>query len=147
MAVDSFAKGKTYAQRTACRAIWADVWKIVEELEHKGVSLHMFKIKAHTDDDQLAPLPQRLGNQCADHHARLAVAEPLASEVASIRWKDGKQRAIQERMILAIQILPWRGRHPQEVSTLTEGDTPQARKNPEAVQKKPCSTWSSAEAA
>ena len=33
-------------------------------------------------------------------------------------------------MILAIQMLPWRGRHPQEGSTLTEGDTPQARRKP-----------------
>ena len=41
-----------------------------------------------------------------------------------IRWKDHKQRAIQERMILALQMLPWRGRHPHEGSTLTEGEKP-----------------------
>ena len=108
MAVDSFAKGKVYAQRTACGAIWADIWEILKELEGRGVTLSILKVKAYADDDQLAPLPLRLGNQCADHDAGLAVAELPASEVASIRWQDRKQRAIQERMILALQVPPWR---------------------------------------
>ena len=74
MAVDSFAKGKVYAKRTACGAIWADIWEVIEELEGKGITISILKVKAHTDDDQLAPLPLRLGSQCADHHAGLAVA-------------------------------------------------------------------------
>ena len=50
-----------------------------------------------------------MGNQYADNHAGLAVAGFPASEVPSIRWKDHKQRVIQERMILAVQMLPWKG--------------------------------------
>ena len=57
-----------------------------------------------------------------------AGVELPTGEVVSIRWKDRKQRAIQEHMILAIQILPWRGRHPHDGSTLTEGENPAPRK-------------------
>ena len=63
-------------------------------------------------------------------YAGLVVLELPTSEVVSIRWKDRKQRAIQERMILALQMLPWRGRHPHEGSTLTEGENPAPRKKP-----------------
>ena len=45
----------------------------------------MLKVKAHTDDEQVAALPQRLGKQCADHHAGLAVVEIPTSEVVMIR--------------------------------------------------------------
>ena len=68
MAVDSFGKGKVYTKRTACGAIWEDFWELMEKLERKGVTTYIRKVKAHTDDDQLAPLPLRLGNQCADHY-------------------------------------------------------------------------------
>ena len=129
MAVDSFAKGKVYSQKTKCGAIWADIWSIIEELEAKGVVLSMLQVKAHTDDEQVAALPQRLGNQCADHHAGNGVDELPTSEVVMIKWKDRKQRAIQERMILAIHMLPWRARHPQEGSSLTERERP-LPKNP-----------------
>ena len=128
LAVDSFAKGKAYSQLTKCGAIWADIWSIIEELRAKGVSVSMLKVKAHTDDEQVAALPQRLGNQCADHHAGNGVEELPTSEIVMIRWKDRKQRAIQERMILALQMLPWRGRHPQEGGSLTEGDKPAPKK-------------------
>ena len=126
MAVDSFAKGKVYAQKIACGAIWADIWELIGDHERKGVKISMLKVKTHTDDEQVAALPQPLGNQCADHHAGLAVVKLLTSEV---RWKDRKQRAIQERMVLALQMLPWRGRHPQEGSTLIEARS-QSQKSP-----------------
>ena len=102
MAVDSFAKGKVYSQKNKCGAIWADTWSIIDDLEAKGIAISMLKVKAHTADEQVAALPQRLGNQCADHHAWQAVVELPTSEVVMIRWKDRKQRAIQERMILAL---------------------------------------------
>ena len=92
--------------------MWADIWTLIKELEQEGTTVIMGKVKAHADDDQLAPLPQRLGNQCADHHAGLAVQEVPASEVASVHWRDRKQTAIRERMMLALQMLPRRGRHP-----------------------------------
>ena len=78
----SFAKGTVYAQSTTCGPIWAGTWEIVEELEGRGITLSILQFEAHTDDDQLAPLPLRVGNQCAGHHAGLAVAELPTSEVA-----------------------------------------------------------------
>ena len=72
-------------QKTKCGAIWADIWSIIDELEAKGIAISMLKVKAHTEDEQVAALPQRLGNQCADHHAGLAVTEPPVSEVAPIK--------------------------------------------------------------
>ena len=91
MAVDSFAKGKVDSQKTKYGAIWADIWSIVEELEAKGIYISMLKVKAHTDDEQVAALSQRLGNQCADHHAGHAVVELPTSEVVMIRWKDRRK--------------------------------------------------------
>ena len=44
--------------------------------------------------------------------------------------ENRKRRPIQERMILALQMLSWRGRHPHEGSTLTEGETPSPKKKP-----------------
>ena len=46
MAVDSFDKGKVYAQRTACGAIWADIWEVIEELEGKKMTVSIPKVKA-----------------------------------------------------------------------------------------------------
>ena len=128
MAVDSYAKGKCYAQETKCGAIWVDIWEVIDHHEQKGVKISMLNVKSHTDNEQVAALQQRLGNQCADHHAGLAVVELPTSEVVMIRWEDRKQRAIQECMILALHMLPWRGRHPQEGSTLTEGERPSPKK-------------------
>ena len=54
MAVDSSAKGKVYAQRTTCGATWAVIWGVLEELEEKRTIVSILKVKAHTDDDQLA---------------------------------------------------------------------------------------------
>ena len=54
------------------------------------------------DDEVLAPLPLRLGNQCADYYAGISVVEVPASETAAINWRDKKLRAIQERMITAL---------------------------------------------
>ena len=48
MAVDSYAKGMQYAQLTACGAIWADIWVLVEVLESKGVTVEIKEVKAHT---------------------------------------------------------------------------------------------------
>ena len=53
MAVDSFAKGETYSQLTACGAIWADIWKVIDELDEQGIKVDIRKVKAHTDDDNL----------------------------------------------------------------------------------------------
>ena len=50
-------------------------WQLVEELNQRGISLSIKKVKAHTDDDELASLPLGLGNKFADHHAGLAVAQ------------------------------------------------------------------------
>ena len=129
MAVDSYAKGKTYSQLTACGAIWADIWKVVEILDQQGIKVEIKKVKAHTEDDNIAAPELRRGNQCADHHAGLAVVEVPASEAASIGWMDRKLRAIQERMIIALQMLPRRGRHPQEATTLIESAAPKQRRD------------------
>ena len=65
-------------------------------MQDKGLIIEVKKVKAHTDDDSLAPLALRLDNQFADHFAGDSVIEVPASEVASIHWKDRKQRASQE---------------------------------------------------
>ena len=109
MAVDRFAKGKTYSQLTACGAIWADIWKVIELMDRKRINVDIHKVKARTDDDNIAAPELRRGNQCADHHAGQAVEELPAGEFASIKWRDRKPRAIQERMILALQMLPRKG--------------------------------------
>ena len=57
-------------------------------MEDKGIKVSIHKVKAHTDDDNIAPPALRRGNQCADHHAGLAVTEVPASEASSIGWKD-----------------------------------------------------------
>ena len=106
MAVDGFARGRSYSQLTACGAIWAELCILIEELSAKGITIRIRKVKAHSDDDVLAPLPLRLGNQCADYYASISVVEVPASETASINWRDRKLRAIQERMITALQMLP-----------------------------------------
>ena len=102
MAVDSFAKGKTYSKLTACGSIWADIWHIIDYMADKGIKVGIHKVKAHTDDDNIALPALRRGNQCAEHHSGLAVTEVPASEAASIGWRDRKLRAIQERMIIAL---------------------------------------------
>ena len=60
MAVGSFDKGKVYAQRTACGAIWGDIWEIVEDLEGKGIPLSTCKVQAHTDDHQVSPCTSQM---------------------------------------------------------------------------------------
>ena len=107
----------------------ADVWTLIEELDQKGVKVQIKKVKAHTDDDQLAPLPVRLGKLCADHHVGHAVEELPAGEVASIKSRDRQQRAIQECMILALQMLSRRVRHPWESSTVPEASVPKTKRN------------------
>ena len=81
-------------------------------MDQRGIKVSLHKVKAHTEDDNIAAPALRRGNQCADHHAGLAVNEVPASEAASIGWRDRKLRAIQERMIIALQIC------------LVGGDTP-----------------------
>ena len=56
MAVDTFLKGNAYALRTACGAIWSDIWQVIEEFKQNGLSIDVRKVKAQTDDDQLGPL-------------------------------------------------------------------------------------------
>ena len=98
-------------------------------MDQKGIKVHIQKVKAHTDDDNIAAPELRRGNQCADHHAGLAVVEVPASEASSIGWLGRKLRAIQERMIIALQMLPRRGRHPQEATTLIESAAPRQRRD------------------
>ena len=64
---------KPYSQLTACGAIWADIWTIIQDLQASGVNVTIRKVKAHTEDKALAPLPIRLGNQCADYYAGISV--------------------------------------------------------------------------
>ena len=133
MAVDGFQRGKAYSQLSACGAIWADIWDTIQELSANQVRVTILKVKAHTEDEAVAPLPLRLGNQSADHYAGISVVEVPASEVAHINWQDRKLRAIQERMIAALQMLPLRGRHPRENSSLTEDSKPRIKSNARAA--------------
>ena len=90
-------------------------------------------MKSHTEDEAIAPLPLQKGNQCADHYAGISVVEVPASEVAHINWQDRKLRAIQERMITALQMLPRRGRHPKEEISLSEDSQPRTKTNDRAA--------------
>ena len=126
MAVDGFQKGRAFSKLTACGAIWADIWDIVEDIQGGGRQVNIIKVKAHSEDEAVVPLPQQKGNQCADHYAGISVVEVPASEVAHIGWQDRKLRAIQERMITALQMLPQRARHPNEETSL--GETPHRTK-------------------
>ena len=57
------------------------------------------------------------------------MVEAPASEASNIGWQDHKLRAIQERMISALKLLPRRGRHPQESSSLVESRAPRRRRD------------------
>ena len=48
MAVDSYAKGKSYAQNTKCGAIWDDIWERIDPHGEKGVKISILKVKSHT---------------------------------------------------------------------------------------------------
>ena len=133
MAVDGFKKGRAYSKLTACGAIWADIWDVVEEIHQSGGSVTVLKVKAHSEDENIVPLPQQKGNQCADHYAGISVVEVPASEVAHINWQDRKLRAIQERMITALQMLPHRARHPRENISLSEAPAPRTKSNARAA--------------
>ena len=78
-------------------------------------------------------MPLQKGNQCADHYAGISVVEVPASEVPHINWQDRKLRAIQERMITALHMLPRRGRHPREDTSLTEDSQPRTKSNARAA--------------
>ena len=54
MAVDSYAKGKTYSQLTTCGSIWADIWQVVEYKDPRGIKVTIHKVKAQTEDDNSA---------------------------------------------------------------------------------------------
>ena len=62
MVVNSFAKWKSYSQLTACGGIWADIWAMVDQRESRWIKDRIHKIKAHTEDENLAPLALRFGN-------------------------------------------------------------------------------------
>ena len=133
MAVDGYNRGRAYSQLTSCGALWADIWDCIEEIRTGGVQVHIRKVKAHCEEEAIVPLAQQKGNQWADHYAGISVEEVPASEVARINWQDRKLRAIQERMITVLQMLPKRARHPREDQSLSERPRHKIKSNARAA--------------
>ena len=63
------------------------------------------------------------GNNCADHHAGLAVRECPSGEANRIRNIDSKARWFQERMVQALLMLPKKGRHPNARNHISDADS------------------------
>ena len=120
MAVGGIAKGRQHTSKTKLGQLWACVWDEYEACLRNGMQIIVHREKPHEKDIDKVPQILQDGNNCADHHAGLAVIECPNGEENRIRSIDSKARWFQERMIQALLLLPKRGRHPNEQHQISE---------------------------
>ena len=106
VAVDGIAKGRQYTSKTKLGQLWTCVWDEYEACIRSGIQIIVLKVKSHEKDTNKVPQILQDGNNCADHHAGLAVRECPSGEANRIRYIDSKARWFQERMVQALLLLP-----------------------------------------